>query len=276
MHHRPRSASLRVLIPLVLCGLGLFGLGCSGSRLSYHSQEELLKRQGASVAVIEDVNIIDDVIGDTTFVDISANKSYGGLILNHVEDRLNAKKYAVSNLVLTSVGLLMDPNRIYRLKSSTIENSEKLPFLRAPFYLNEMIRHDSAFIDQLATTYKTLLTVPVESLISRRFSPVTDSMGSRFQARTIICLILGGHIVPANARLRERPVSVPYGRGLEGVSKVTQVSLTIFILDAEQGTILWSDQAVSKASNVNPHKLLYLADQLIDDLPDYRQPVPPN
>jgi hypothetical protein len=161
----------------------------------------------------------------------------------------------------------MDRSRIYRLTSTTMENDANLPFMKAPFYLNDAIREDSSFVADLAGTYRTLLTLPVETLASRSFLPFSDSIGARFQGETLICLVLGGYIVPKNIRIRERPVSVPYGRGLESEDKVTQISLTMFILDAKEGTLLWSDQIGSKGGNVNTNKLLYLVDELIEGLP---------
>ena len=253
-----------LLMPAGCCFLAL---ACTASKMSYHADQALIARKGAPVAVLADINLIDDAVEDTLLVDVARDKSYGGLILNHFEERLKEKKYNVGNLALTSVGLLVDRTRIYRLSSTAIDNEGTLPFIRAPFYLNEAIRDDSSIVSGLAETYRTLLTIPVETLSSRRFFPVTDSLGARFQGETLICLILGGYIVPENARIRERPAAVPYGRGLESEAKVTQISLTMYILDAKEGSVLWSDQAVSIGGNVNTNKLLHLADELIEGLP---------
>ena len=264
-----RGAGVTLRALLLVSSSGLAGLACSGgSQLTYHAPEAVISRKALPVAVLGDVDIIDDVIGDTVLVDVGKNKSYGSLILNHADELLRARKFGVQNLVLTSVGLIMDRNQIYRYSGSVTAGRGDFVYGRAPFYLDDVIANDSPFVGRLASTYRTLLTVPVGTLAAGSFRPFSDSMGTRFQGEMLICFILGGYMVSASDRVMARPEPLPYGKGLETESKVTQVSLTMFILDAREGTLLWSDQLAEKGGNVSTNKLLYLTEQLIDRLPD--------
>src|SRR5713101_4154128 len=103
---------LLIALPVVLFA------GCASSPLSTYPRFPDYKLNMTAGALLADCVVVDDMIGDTNKIDVIANKSLGGMLLTYFTDRLTDKGYHIDNAVLTSVGMFMDRQHVYKLAES--------------------------------------------------------------------------------------------------------------------------------------------------------------
>ena len=243
--------------------------GCGISPESTYPDFSRYKLGMTGCALLADCVIIDDMIGDTNRIDIVANKSLGGLLLTHFTDRLIGKGYHVDNTVLTSVGLVMDQRRVYKLaRSVRSEDADltDLPIGLPPFYLNDVFQ-DSFSETELKSAYNALIKSFPDREGQKIVIPGTVSVGKLAEEPTLMIVFLGGFNVSASKEFNDESASNASTVGQIGMQHISQVTVAFYIVDAKTGELLWSDQHSTKGGTVHKEKIIRLADKIIEDLP---------
>ncbi len=220
-------------------------------------------------ALLADCIIIDDMIGDTNKIDVVANKSFGGMILNYFTDSLTAKGYHVDNAMLTSVGLMMDRQHLYKLVQSvrTKETDmDDLPIGVPPFYLNDVFRHDSDAA-QLWSMYDVLIKTSPEEGGDKIFVPASTAVGRQTEAGTLMIIFVSGFSVPSGKQYDPHYYSDRETVGRVGMQHISQVTVAFYIVDAQTGELLWLDKRNMQGGTIYKEKILRLADKIIEELP---------
>ncbi|HTK82390.1 MAG TPA: hypothetical protein VL633_08880 [Bacteroidota bacterium] len=243
--------------------------GCGTSLTSLYPRLAPYKPSMASGALLADCVIVDDMMGDTNKVDLILNKSMGGMILTYFSDRMEGKGYHIDNDILTSVGLAMDRNQVYKVAQSIRSrelNQEDLPVALPPFYLNEIFNSDSA-AGNLRETYDALVHTTSRSEGSASYVPSAASVGKQTGAETLLIILLGGFNVAPSEQLGDEITSDLGTIGKVAGQRVSQVTVAFYILDSRTGELLWADQRIAQGGTVYKEKILLLADKILDALP---------
>lgn len=243
--------------------------GCGSSLLSVYPNLPAHKLTMTSAALLADCVIIDDMIGDTNKIDVVMNKSFGGMILTYFTDKLTAKGYRIDNNILSSVGLLMDRQQVYKLVQSVRTKDtdlEELPAGVPPFYLNDIFQSDSAAAN-LWSTYDALVHSSPREGASTTFVPSAPSVGRQTASETLLIALIGGFSASSSKQANDEFSSDKATVGRVAVKHISQVTVALYILNARTGELLWSDQRVSQGGTIYKEKILNLADKIIDDLP---------
>jgi hypothetical protein len=254
----------------VILGCTLVALmGCGSSPSAMYPNLSARKLSMTSGALLADCTIIDDMIGDTNKIDLIANKSLGSMILTYFTDRLIGKGYHIDNNILTSVGMLMDRQRVYKLVQSVQMKDtdvEDLPIGLPPFYLNDIFRNDSAS-GSLWSTYDALIHVSSHEDGSTRFVPSAKGVAKHAEAETLLIILLGGFNVSASKQLNEESASDASTIGRIAIQHISQVTVAFYIVDTRTGELLWFDQRNAQGGTIHKEKILKLADKILDELP---------
>ena len=253
---------------LVMAGfLSLQGCGSSPSTL--YPNLPARKLTMTSGALLADCTIVDDMIGDTNKIDVVANKSLGSLVLTYFTDRLIGKGYHIDNNILTSVGMAMNRQRVYKLvRSLQMKDAdvEDLPVGLPPFYLNDIFQSDSASAS-LLSTYDALVHVQSQAEGSTTYVPSAQDVAKHAEAETLLIILLGGFNVSASKQLNEEIASDASTVGRVAVQHISQVTIAFYIVDTRTGELLWFDQRAAQGGTIHKEKILKLADKILDELP---------
>ena len=261
-----RSFALRSIIILLIVLL----IGCANTPLKFYPDFPEQKLRITTGALLADVVVIDDMVGDTNKIDVVANKSLGGMVLTYFTEKLVEKGYHVDNTMLTSVGLLMDQHRLYKLVQSVRSkevNVGELPIGIPPFYLNDIFQKDTNAVAQLWSTYNTLINVTPQEEGAKMIIPAAVGVGKQAEASTLMVVFIGGYNVASSKQYTDELASDAQTVGMVGVKHISQVTIAFYIVDALTGEVLWSDQYLSRGGTIHKEKILHLADKIIDGLP---------
>ncbi|HEV8537716.1 MAG TPA: hypothetical protein VGR15_02235, partial [Bacteroidota bacterium] len=213
--------------------------------------------------------IIDDMIGDTNKVDVVANKSMGAMVLTYLSDKLIGKGYHVDNTVLTSVGLAMDQERVYKIVRSVGSKDtdvEDLPIGIPPFFLNDLFRDETSGV-QLRAAYDSLLRISPDEGSEKPVIPFTGMIGKHSEAGTLMIMFLGGFSVAVSKQYNNQPSSDHLTVGAIQMQPISQLTMTFYVVDAGTGELLWTDRHIVRGGTIHKEKILQLADRIIEDLP---------
>jgi hypothetical protein len=163
----------------------------------------------------------------------------------------------------------MDQRHVYKLAPSVQSedaNLSDLPVGVPPFYLNDVFK-DSFSATELRSAYDALIKSSPEKEGAKILIPGSAAVGKRAEAATLMIVFLGGFNVAASKEFNDESASSASTVGGVGMQHISQVTIAFYIVDAQTGELLWSDQRTSQGGTVHKEKILRLADKIIGELP---------
>lgn len=243
--------------------------GCGSSRLASFPEFPSHKARLGKSVIVADFLLMKASGSDTASVDLAGNKATADTMLRFVQAHLDAKGYNVTNRLLSSVGLLLDSSftaNVSHTSELDREGEDAALSIHPPFYLYQALRRDPVLTSLIGALYRKL-ALPEEN--EAGYPPMAEMvpLGKVFGGGLVFLLLGGGFEVSAGAALS----SVRAGRADEqakiGYHTVTQASLHLFVLDSENGNVLWTDRQISRGGMAYDDKFIRMAELLLEDLP---------
>ena len=244
--------------------------GCGVTPLKYYpdfpTQKETIRR----LALMTDVIIVDESFGDTSRVDMPLSMDIGREILEPFKAGMLQKGYPVDSTIFTSVGLMLGRNRMFKVVETSTErgiSSQDLPAGKPPFYLDASLRIDSARRQAVTSVYKSLVLTSVDHEAQHTVIQDAILLGGLTGEATLCVVFVGGY---NSSLIRQQTQATTSHRSTVGgvaVRSVSQVSVTLYLIDTKEGELIWSDQATGMEGTIYREKILTLVAKLIDDLP---------
>jgi hypothetical protein len=266
-----KGGALRVqlagLFGLCLSIAWLSGCGNSPSNL-YHAFPEK-KKHFADMAIVMDYVMIEALMGDTSKIDLIENRRVGGALLTLCADSLSRKEYPVRKTVFSSIGLLMQrdkPFRVVRTPEAEHADAEGLPLGSPPFYVDDLFLPDS-IIGPLMNTYNSLINLPERKEGVTNTIPEAVAVGRQVECSTIMVVLVGGVNVPVSKGIGTATPNTSLTMGIQTLQGMSRLSMMFFIIDAKTGDIIWDDRKFVNGGVVYPDKILRTAGDLLEGLP---------
>jgi len=256
---------------LFLVGIALFFCGCASSPLSRYPDFVSKKNQSTSGLIMTDAVIVDEIPGDTGKVDLVENSKIARMCLNVLAGRLNEKGYHIDRSLVSSLGLVMNSNDVYKIVENENEKDEDIHSLGVaspPFYINNFIFSDSTVRQQLLTLYIRLLYIDHKKKYEPAIQiPEAAVIGKRLGGGLIFVLFVTGSNVPLSVRNGTEEANEGMASTKIAVEQISQVSTLLYILDGETGEVVWDDRVIRQGGIVHQEKLFEMLNKLLDELP---------
>lgn len=252
------------------CAFGLFLLSqfhCGTSRLSVYPRFLALRDSISPVTVLVDCAVVDGVIGDTDKIDIPENRSIADSVLRLCADSLAGKGYRVRSGLLTSMGLLMRTDVVYKIARTVPDDDlspADLPKATAPFYLDESLSRDT-LLPRLISVYSTLINLPEKKEETRAVIPDAVRLGrTEGQGGALLVLFVGGYNMPVGKGVNEAGTLASHAIALQ---RISQLSMLMFLIDSRSGEVIWDDRRYVRGGIIHAEKIHSMAADLLDELP---------
>lgn len=217
-----------------------------------------------------DCSIVEAILGDTDKVDLPRNREIGTMCLNLFAGMLNQKDYHVEKTFLSSIGMLMKPDRVSRVVRTQEDqhlDNELLPISSPPFYIHEAYGKDSLGKRALAAVYISLIGTMKQEGEANPIIPEATLFQNEAGDGVLFIVMVGGIEVPASKQFGERTVSRSQTEPAVAIQPITQVSVFLFVIDTKNGEVIWDDHIFKKGGTIYPEKILKMAGHLIENLP---------
>jgi hypothetical protein len=260
--------TFRVLLPALIAAV-LALAGCGSSMLdTFPGFPDHKARLGKST-IIADFIILKATADTVSLVDLGATKSTADTMLRFIQARLDAKGYNVSTRLLTSVGLSMDSAftaKVINTSGFDREGEEAPMSIHPPFYLYQALRRDPAMRSLLASLYRRLARMEETDGDYPAMQEIVP-LGKAFGGGLIFVFLGGGFEVSAS--VQQLGVTPPWAGEMAkiGYEAVSQGSLHLFVLDPDNGNVLWTDRQTLTGGMMYDDKFTRIAGILLEDLP---------
>ena len=249
--------------------LPLFALsGCGSSRLECYPDFLKGKNTLGEITILADCMFIDALMGDTSEIDVPENSEMGLEVLQQCAEKLRIKGYKVGNTVLSSIGLLMNQNQLYKIVRSADErhtDKNDLSLQHAPFYLDQQVAKDSSLQLTLAYVYSSLINSKQKQDTFRTIIPEAVGIGKAVGSATIMVVLVGGMNIPAGKGTTT--VNTGFTRDVVGMQQVSQVSARFYFINTKNGELIWDDRKFRQGGIVYPDKVNSMIGSMLDELP---------
>ena len=255
-------------IPLLILA-AIIAAGCGSSPLSRYPLFPQARTTHSSAVILADALMIDELLGDTAVVNLPENARNGLMCVNMLAGKLNEKGYHVDKGYLSSMGLLLLPDRVFRVARTDDDahgDPDALNVEVPPFYLGAPFDTNPPLTDSLRTLFFRLArTQRAKGDTAMRYREAV-TVGRRFGDDLIFVLLVGGFNVPAG-RSSTETASGDYLLGNVPVRQSTEIAMTFYALDASTGEVLWDDRKVRSGGTLHKEKLLEMLGDLVTELP---------
>jgi hypothetical protein len=250
--------------------VGIYLSGCHVSRETIYPEFIKQKSGLGEITILSDIMVIQALRGDTNKIDVVENKDIGIAELQLCADHLRSKGYEIRNTVLTSIGLLMNPETIYkivRMRDDINLPEDALPMGYSPFYLDPLMARDSMTQMSLARLYSAVLNSGQREDTQRTFIAAARVLGRRIGAKTFMVLLTGGFNVPITKGVVEGTPAHNQGERAVAMRPRTQLSMLLYIVDSTTGEVIWEDRIFKNEGVVHKDRILDMLKDLLADLP---------
>jgi hypothetical protein len=221
------------------------------------------------MAIVMDYVMIEALLGDTSKIDLIENRRVGGALLTLCADSLSRKGYPVTKTIYSSIGLMMQrdkPFRVVRTPEGRNADAEELPLGNPPFYVDEVFLPDS-ILGALVNTYNSLINLPERKEGVVNTIPDAVAVGRQVECSTIMVVLVGGVNVPVGKGIGTATPNSSLTMGIQTLQGVSRLSMMFYIIDAKSGDIIWDDTKHVTGGVVYPDKILQTAGDLLNALP---------
>lgn len=256
-------------LPAALIAAILALAGCGSSKLDSFPGFPADKARLGKSTIIADFIVLKATSDTLSLVDLGATKSAADTMLHFIQTRLDAKGYNVATRLLTSVGLSMDSNFTASVTNTSgfdREGEDSPISIHPPFYLYQALRRDPGMRSLLGSLYRRLARMeetdgPYPAM--EEMVPLGKALGGG-----LIFVFLGGGF-EVSASVQELGATPPWvdEEAKIGYQAVSQGSLHMFVLDPDNGNVLWADRQISRGGMMYDAKFIRMAEIVLGDLP---------
>jgi hypothetical protein len=258
----------RALFPAFLAAV-LFLAGCGSSMLDTFPGFPVHKARLGKSVIIADFLIMKATVDTLPLVDLGATKATADTMLSFIQSRLDAKGYGVTSRLLTSAGLSMDSTFTAKVTNTSGFDREGEGFplsIHPPFYLYQALRRDPTMRSLLASLYRRLARMEETDGVYPAMEEMAP-LGKAFGGGLIFIFLGGGFEVSASIQQLGATPSWVEETAKIGYKSVSQGSLNMFVLDPDNGNVLWSDRETTSGGMMYDAKFIRMTETLLEDLP---------
>lgn len=255
---------------LLLLFVGLLLNGCSSSPLSRYPGFLMDKSQSTSGMIMADVAVIDNLRGQGTKMDIVANGKTAQMCLNVLAGKLNEKGYHINRTLISSMGMGMNANDVYKIVRDESEENDDVQSLNVaspPFYVNNLVFSDSTSRHELQALVLRLLNSSHKENEPEIQIPEAESVGKQLGGGLMFMLFVRGFNVPVATQNGSSAQPESMSDTKIAFQYTSEVSTTLYVFDSETGNIVWDDRIARKGGVVFPGKIFDMLNKLVDELP---------
>jgi hypothetical protein len=144
---------------------------------------------------------------------------------------------------------------------------EEVPLsIHPPFYLYQALRRDPAMRSRLASLYRRLARLEETDGVYPAMEDMPP-LGKAFGGGLIFIILGGGFEVSAGIQQLGTKPSPADETAKIGYKQVSQGSLNLFVLDPDNGNVLWTDRQTTTGGMMYNDKFIRMAEILLEDLP---------
>ena len=244
--------------------------GCSTSPLVRYPTFLEKKKDFKTITLVEEFLILDAMATETSLVNLPENQKWARICLDYFASTLQGKGYPITNSFVTSIGLLAEKNRQYKLISIPVEgklSDVDIPRGYPPFYLNDAFKGDTLHEQLLQKVYLRLLGYEKEKEDSVSYVRTSRFLGKLLGADFIAFLFVGGFNVHASQQFGMLSQSVMRNYEKVSMENKTQITMLFYIVDAQTGEIIWDDHINMSGGIVYKEKLIKMATKILERTP---------
>ncbi len=244
--------------------------GCASTPVKYYPKfPEQMKSLG-KIVVLQDVFLAEDAEGDTSKIDLLWNRQLADSLLLYCKLAFERRGLPPERLFLASIGMPLNSRSMYGVVSKQ-EDAKlgigSLPKAAPPYYLDPEIDTSVVFREQWQRVCRSLVHTSFTPEANHTFVEGADSIGERLGASTLCIFFASGIIIPVTQRVIPESPSINNRIGQVSEERATQASMSVFMINASTGELLWSDQQVLTGGTIYQGKLTLLIERLVDRLP---------
>ncbi len=220
--------------------------------------------------IMTDVAIIDNLRGQGTQMDVVANGKTAQMCLNVLAGSLNQKGYHINRTLISSMGMGMNANDVYKIVRDEYEDNtddQSLNVASPPFYVNNLLFPDSASRRELQVLVLRLLNSSHKENEPEIQIPEAASVGKQLGGGLIFMLFVRGFNVPVATQNGSGSQDESMSDTKTAIQYTSSVSTTLYVFDSENGNIVWDDQVTRRGGVVFPGKIFEMLNKLVDELP---------
>ena len=221
-------------------------------------------------ALMGDIFVVDDAFGDTNKVDVVWNRDIGSSFLDILATKLKHKGYAFDRTMLSSVGLMVARNQLFKY-AKTFEDQQmpeaSLLSGSPPFYLNEELQIDTVAKQSIESIYRSLIQVSMEGGPEHVVIQDAATLGERSGLNYLCVFFIGGFNVPFTQRIKDGQQSYGQTVGGVGIERISRVSIAFYIIDTAAGELIWADHQQITGGIIYLEKLEQLATDIVERRP---------
>jgi hypothetical protein len=260
---------LKRTLPAIFVAAILALAGCGSSMLDTFPGFPAHKARLGKSVIIADFLIMKATVDTLPLVDLGATKATADTMLRFIQSRLDAKGYGVTSELLTSAGLSMDSTFTAKVTNTSgfEREGEEAPLsIHPPFYLYQALRRDPTMRSLLASLYRRLARMEETDGVYPAMEEMPP-LGKAFGGGLIFVILGGGFEVSAGIQQLGATPSWVEESAKIGYKSVSQGSLNLFVLDPDNGNILWTDRHTITGGMMYDEKFIRMAEILLEDLP---------
>jgi len=180
------------------------------------------------------------------------------------------KGYPLSRSLLASMGMPFGGRAVYSLVSTSEEREtdiDDLPKKQAPFFIGAEIDSSDEAKHQWKHICSSLLQTPFKPEATHTIIAEASEFGKRLNASTLFVCFATGISVPAGERARDIHMHPNKPQGYVAEEKISQATVTLYVIDVESGELLWADQSIITGGTVYVGKMYILLERVLSRLP---------
>ena len=214
--------------------------------------------------IMSDAIVIEKGRGDIQKVDLIENVGIARMCINDLADELRSKGYNIDRTLVSSIGLILPHNALFRIVRTEAERDldpEMLSAQPPPFYVSDQLKRDSADVQALERLYYRLLTTERHAGERLIRIPEAAEVGKRIGGGLVFVVFVRGYEVPLNFQKSEQ------SNEIIATAQASEVTVSLFALDSATGDVVWDDRIVKQGGTIYREKILQLLGKLVDNLP---------
>ncbi len=245
-------------------------IGCSSSPVVRYPDFLKKKKNFSSAVILSDFIIVEANTENKSIVNLVENQDYAKKCLQFLAGKMNEKGYNVERVHLTSMGLLMNKDKLYQVWKSSEEqrlNTDVVNLTTAPFYISNIFQEDTIKKQILNKTYSSLIGYEKQASESNIVIPAAKYLGKIFGSDLLVVVFVGGYNVSLTRQYGTYVPPLSSTLDKTSIQQTSQFSMMLYLIDSSSGDVIWDDRIYKKGGQMYFEKIQKMAESLIDDLP---------
>ncbi|MEM1079968.1 MAG: hypothetical protein AAGH65_00150 [Pseudomonadota bacterium] len=262
------------VVRLAVLAACIFMGGCAfnpNKEFSSFSPEQFGEKE---VLVVVDTMKLDDVAGEHHVVNLEVNAAIADRVIKSATKVLNEKRYRVSEQIVRTVGLMVQPDTAYMVVESGLDDDgetgwdddHNATFKSAPFFTDFGPFPETAE-QHLGQAHQNVMAIATEQLDD--LGPIGVE-GMRLDTYSGILLLQAyGVEVPAGKSVAQGMLTAVMTLGWVAVWEQSTSTFSATLIDPADGHVVWANRYYVERSERDPDEINKVVERILRDLPQF-------